>query len=143
MRWQEWRWLWATVSMPHKFMRKKAQERGVVLPKQYAVAMIFTKDEKNIEVFEKKCLANDLKIVMSRDVPIDTDALGEYALESLPMIKQIFVVPNSIMSFSRFDAMVYLTRKEVEYRLKEDKDFYISSFSTSVISYKGLLMQPH
>ncbi len=36
--------------------------------------------------------------------------------------------------------MVYLTRKEVEYELKGDKDFYISSFSTSVISYKGLLM---
>jgi len=57
-----------------------------------------------------------------------------------PKIRQLFVVPDSIMSFSRFDAMVYLTRKEVEYELKGDKDFYISSFSTSVISYKGLLM---
>ena len=128
------------LSMPHEFMRKKAEEKGVVLPKQYAVAMIFSKNSKDLEVFEEKCRANDLKIIMRREVPINTDALGEYALESLPNITQIFVVPDSIMSFSRFDAMVYLTRKEVEYELREDRDFYISSFSTSVISYKGLLM---
>ncbi len=28
------------LSMPHKFMRKMAEEAGVVLPKQYAVAMV-------------------------------------------------------------------------------------------------------
>ena len=128
------------LSMPHKFMRKKAEEKGIILPKQYAVAMVFSRDEESFDIFQQKCKANDLKIIMSRKVPIDTEALGEYALNSLPTIKQIFVAPNSIMSFSRFEAMIYLTRKEIEYALKDDKDFYIPSFSTTVISYKGLLM---
>ncbi len=64
----------------------------------------FSKNDSDFELFEEKCRANDLKIVLTRDVPIDRDALGEYALESLPKIRQLFVVPDSIMSFSRFDA---------------------------------------
>jgi glutamate synthase (NADPH/NADH) large chain len=128
------------LSMPHSFMRKVAEREGITLPKQYAVAMVFSGESRNFELFEAQCQVNDLKIVMSRDVPINTEALGEYALNSLPMIRQIFVTPNSIMSFSRFEAMIYLTRKEIEYKLREDREFYIPSFSTSVISYKGLLM---
>jgi len=38
----------------------------------------------------RKCRAKTLKIVLTRDVPIDRDALGEYALESLPKIRQLF-----------------------------------------------------
>nr|MCH9739288.1 glutamate synthase large subunit [Campylobacterota bacterium] len=128
------------LSMPHSFMKKKAEEQGVVLPKQYAVAMVFSNEVKNFKAFEDQCKTNDLKIIMTREVPVDTDALGEYALNSLPTIKQIFVAPDSIMSFARFEAMVYLTRKEIEYALKADENFYIPSFSTSVVSYKGLLM---
>jgi len=128
------------LSMPKSFMEKEAKKQGVVLPEQYAVAMVFSQDETDFEVFGKYCQINDLKIVMERNVPIDTNALGEYALNSLPMIKQIFVVPDSIMSFSRFEALIYLTRKETEFELKDKEDFYIPSFSTSTISYKGLVM---
>ncbi len=131
------------LSMPQEFMQKVAKDQDVVLPKQYAVAMIFSEKNENFEIFEEQCRTNDLKIIMIRDVPIDTSALGEYALNSLPKIKQVFVTPNSIMSFARFEAMIYLTRKEVEYTLKDQPSFYIPSFSTSVISYKGLVMPTH
>ncbi len=131
------------LSMPHSFMKKEAQKKGVLLPEQYAVAMVFNKDEKDFEIFEKYCDDNDLKIIMQREVPIDTDALGEYALDRLPNITQIFVTPNSIMSYKRFEAMLYLTRKEVEHALKDKDDFYIASFSSSTISYKGLVMPTH
>ncbi|MCK5855287.1 MAG: glutamate synthase large subunit, partial [Sulfurovaceae bacterium] len=132
------------VSMPKSFMAQKAQEQGIALPKQYAVAMVFNKDEKDFDIFEKYCDDNDLKIIMKREVPVDTQALGEYALNLLPTITQIFVAPNSIMSYKRFDAMVYLTRKEVEHALKkENSDLYITTFSSTTISYKGLVMPTH
>ena len=131
------------LSMPKEFMTKEAEKQGVVLPEQYAVAMVFNKDEKDFEVFEKYCDNNDLKIIMKRDVPLNIEALGEYALNLLPNITQIFVAPNSIMSYKRFDAMVYLTRKEIEHNLKEDTNFYIASFSSSTVSYKGLVMPTH
>ncbi len=131
------------LSMPDKFMRKIANEKGIDLPTIYAVAMIFTKDLQDIEVFKEQCEENDLKILLTREVPVDTDALGEQALQTLPRIIQIFVSANALMSSKRFDAMLYLTRKECEHKLVDKKDFYIPSFSSKVIAYKGLVMPTH
>lgn len=131
------------LSMPDFFMRKVAHENGIDLPKKYAVAMIFAKEVDEIKIFRKFCEKNDLKVVLTREVPVETEALGTQALESLPMITQVFVIPNALMSSKRFDAMLYLTRKECEHKLIEQKDFYIPSFSSKVISYKGLIMPTH
>jgi glutamate synthase (NADPH/NADH) large chain len=130
------------LSIPKSFMVQEAKKQNIKLPEQYAIAMVFNKDEKDFEVFDKYCDANDLKIIMRREVPVDTKALGEYALNLLPNITQIFVAPNSIMSYKRFDAMVYLTRKEIEHELKGN-DLYITSFSSATLSYKGLVMPTH
>ena len=128
------------LSMPDKFMRKVALANNIDLPQMYAVAMIFSNQDSDIEVFKKYCQINDLKVVLTRTVPVDTDALGAQALEILPNIVQVFVVPSSLVSTQRFDAMLYLTRKECEHELKDDIDFYIPTFSSKVIAYKGLVM---
>ena len=128
------------MSMPKKFMAKKASEEGLDLPEQYAVAMVFTKDMKHIDVLESMCEKNDLKVIWRRAVPVDTDALGEQALASLPFMTQVFIKPNSLISTKRFDALLYLSRKETEHALVEDNEFYIPSMSSRVISYKGLVM---
>ncbi|AXH10251.1 glutamate synthase large subunit [Malaciobacter halophilus] len=131
------------LSMPDYFMRKVTSENGIDLPERYAVAMIFTRDLKDIDVFKEFCENNDLKILMTRDVPVDTDALGQQALDTLPNIIQVFVTPSTLMSSKRFDAMLYLTRKECEHKLKDKQDFYIPTFSSKVIAYKGLIMPTH
>ncbi|WP_320034609.1 glutamate synthase large subunit [Halarcobacter sp.] len=131
------------LSMPDKFMRKIASESGIDLPERYAVAMIFTRDLNDIETFKLQCEENDLKVLLTREVPVDTDALGKQALESLPHIIQVFVSANALMSLKRFDAMLYLTRKECEHKLVDKSDFYIPTFSSKVIAYKGLIMPTH
>ena len=131
------------LSMPDKFMRKIAFQEGIDLPESYAVAMIFTKEDSELEVFIDFCEKNDLKVLLTRKVPVDTEALGVQALESLPNIVQVFVRPNSLMSSKRFDAMLYLTRKECEHKLRDKKHFYIPTFSSKVIAYKGLIMPTH
>ncbi|MGA1933160.1 glutamate synthase large subunit [Arcobacter sp. YIC-464] len=131
------------LSMPDEFMRKIAAQNDVALPEKYAVAMIFTKDLQDIDTFKEYCDTNDLKVVLTRDVPVDTDALGQQALETLPHIIQVFVTPNTLMSSKRFDAMLYMTRKECEHKLIDKKDFYIPTFSSTVIAYKGLVMPTH
>ncbi len=85
------------LSMPDEFLREKASQAGVELPELYAVAVVFTKDKALLEVVEEFCAKNDLKVVLKRDVPIDTNALGDQALETLPHIVQVFITPNSIM----------------------------------------------
>ncbi len=128
------------LSIPDEFMRKVAMQNGVDLPKLYAVAMVFSKGEAQLETFKYYCEKNDLKVLLSREVPVNTDALGEQALAILPEITQVFVVPNTLISSKRFDAMLYLARKESEHALKDQEDFYIPTFSSKVIAYKGLVM---
>ena len=131
------------LSIPKKFFAKVAKKEGITLPDAYAVAMVFSKNEKDFETIKEVCENNDLKVIYRREVPVNTDALGEQALETLPTITQIFVAPHSIMGARRFDALVYLSRKEIEAKISDDRDFYIPSFSTSVVSYKGLVMPTH
>ncbi|OHE01965.1 MAG: glutamate synthase [Sulfurimonas sp. RIFCSPLOWO2_12_36_12] len=131
------------LSFPEEFLRKEATKSGIELPKQFAVASIFTKDINHLSIVEAVCANNDLKVVLRRDVPVDTNALGEQALASLPHIVQLFITPNSIMATNRFDALLYLSRKESEHKLVDDRNFYISSMSSKVLSYKGLIMPTH
>ncbi len=131
------------LSMPDEFLREEASKNGVELPELYAVAVVFTKDKAHIDILEEICSRNDLKVVLKRDVPIDINALGDQAIQTLPHIVQVFIVPNSIMARKRFDALLYLSRKEVEHKLIEDKSFYIPSMSSKLISYKGLVMPTH
>ncbi len=131
------------LSMPKSFFAKEATANGVHLPENYAVAMVFSNNPTDFDVIHKICDNNDLKIIYTRTVPVDTNALGKQALASLPTMKQVFVAPNSPVAINRFEALVYLSRKEIEAALIDDKTFYIPSFSTSVISYKGLVMPTH
>ncbi|MDF1875122.1 glutamate synthase large subunit [Sulfurimonas sp. SAG-AH-194-I05] len=131
------------LSMPEEFIRKITSQNGVELSSQFAVASVFTKDRAHLKTIEDICTNNDLKIVMTRDVPVDINALGDQAIASLPNIVQLIITPNSIMATNRFDALLYLSRKEVEHTLVKDRDFYISSMSSSVLSYKGLVMPTH
>jgi len=131
------------LSLPEEFLRKEASKSGVELPMQFAVASIFTKDIKNLLIVEEICANNDLKVILRRDVPIDINALGEQALSSLPNIVQLYIIPNSIMATNRFEALLYLSRKESEHKLEDDRNFYISSMSSKVLSYKGLVMPTH
>ena len=131
------------ISIPRKFFSKVAKKDNITLPDVYAVAMVFSKNEKDFDVIKEICENNDLKVVYTRMVPLDKEALGEQALASLPTIKQVFVAPYSLMGARRFDALVYLSRKEIETKLSDDRNFYIPSFSTSVVSYKGLVMPTH
>ncbi len=128
------------LSMPHGFFAKELKKHDIALPKIYAVAMVFSSSDKQLETFEKHCQVNGLKVIHTRQVPIDRSVLGQTALENLPTISQVFVTSNSINSYNRFEAMLYLTRKECEHELKETEEFYIASFSNKVISYKGLVM---
>ena len=130
-------------SMPMKFMRKVAKEKGVELPEKFAVGMLFLDDKSQRDKISEICEAHDLKVLLYRKVPVNKVALGKLALETLPAIYQIFITPNSIISTKRFQAQLYLTRREIENVFSDSENFYIPSFSDTTISYKGLVMPTH
>ena len=129
--------------MPYNFMKKIALQNGHDLPKQFAVAMVFMQNEEQKNIINDILAKNDLRVIFYRDVPINKKVLGEFALDQLPNITQIFVSPNTISATRRFELSLYLARKEIENQLKEYDEFYICSFSNKTISYKGLVMPTH
>ena len=67
-------------SLPVRFMRRVTEENGCSLPERFAVAMLFLTDEqRQLRVFEEVCEKNDLRLLWVRDIPINTEALGEYS----------------------------------------------------------------
>ncbi|RUM55620.1 MAG: glutamate synthase large subunit, partial [Nautilia sp.] len=128
--------------MPTKFMKKVAHENGVDLPEIFGIGVIFTKDDSLLQIVEEKLNNNDLKVVLKRKVPVNTDALGELALKTLPNIYHLFIVPNSLVATKRFEEMLYLSRREIENEIT-DKDFYIPTMSSKKVAYKGLVMPTH
>ncbi len=129
-------------SLPKEFFKKIAKEKGLDLPQTFAVGVIFASKKSQKEIVEEYCLKNDLKVALWRKVPINKEVLGELALKTLPKIYHAFIVPNSIIAIKRFEELLYLTRKEIENNIK-DKNFYIPTFSSKKIAYKGLLMPNH
>jgi glutamate synthase (NADPH/NADH) large chain len=108
--------------MPTKFMKKKAHEEGVDLPEIFGIGVVFTKDDELLKVVEEKLQNNDLKVVLTRKVPVNKVALGELALKTLPNIYHLFIVPNSLVATKRFEEMLYLSRREIENSI-DDEDF--------------------
>lgn len=130
-------------SMPTKFMKKIASREGIDLPDTFAVASIFMSDEEAQKMLiNDKCLENDLKVLLFREVSTNKEALGELALNTLPKIYHVFIAANSIIATKRFEELLYLTRKEIEDTITDD-NFYISTFSSKKIAYKGLVMPTH
>jgi glutamate synthase (NADPH/NADH) large chain len=126
-------------SLPKDFFRKVAKEEGIDLPETFGIGVIFATDDSQKSTVEEYCQVNDLKVILWRDVPVNTDVLGDLALESMPKIYHAFIVPNSIIAIKRFEELLYLTRKEIEHAI-DDTNFYIPTFSSKKIAYKGLLM---
>ncbi|PLX77406.1 MAG: glutamate synthase large subunit [Desulfuromonas sp.] len=128
-------------SMPTAFLRKQALVQGVSLPEEFAVGTLFLSDPENQkEAFAAACEQNDLKVVLFREVPLNEEALGEYARELLPHIVQAFVIPDALIATRRFDALLYLTRREIENQYPNGNEFYMTNLSRTLISYKGLVM---
>jgi glutamate synthase (NADPH/NADH) large chain len=131
---------------PDAFLRIKTKAQGIELGKLYAVGMIFlSQDERKAafarETLEAEILKEGLSAKGWREVPVNREACGEQALLTLPKIEQFFVGAPDDMEPTELDRLLYIARRRAE-KLIEPKDeaFYVTSLSSSVISYKGLVM---
>ncbi len=77
-----------------------------------------------------------------REVPVDQSVIGDSSALTAPRIQQVFVKKPKHLSDAEFERTLYLTRKEIEkHSLKTNvRGFYICSFSSRTIVYKGLMI---
>jgi len=75
-----------------------------------------------------------------REVPRNNEVLGESIKGNEPSVIQIFIKQKFQASkINEFEQRLFIARRRIEIELKSF-DFYISSLSSRVIVYKGMIM---
>ena len=118
-------------------------------PGQYAVAQCFFQRERPRHPATKLVLKRvldelGLELLGWREVPTDNSTLGASAVASEPIIVQMVVRrPVSCHTQDDFERRLMVARKYgtrmVRESVRSAEDFYICSFSSRTILYKGML----
>jgi glutamate synthase (NADPH/NADH) large chain len=147
------------IQTPDALLRDWAGKNKVTLPPpgQYAVAMCFLPQDAKARDFAVKRFTHFIKVEGQtllgwRDVPTNTEGLGKTVLEQMPVIKQAIMGRGSrVRDQDAFERKLLTIRKQTQnplaelakkYRLPGLTQFYMPSFSTRTVVYKGLLLAP-
>ncbi len=147
------------IQIPDLLLREWAAKTGVTLPEpgNYAVAMCFLPQEAKardivVKQFEHFIKVEKQVLIGWRDVPVTTEGLGKTVLNQMPLIRQAIIGRGTnIKSQDAFERKILAIRKQTQNPLealaKKHKqptitDFYMPSFSTRTVVYKGLLLAP-
>ena len=83
-----------------------------------------------------------LSLIGWRTVPVDITVIGDSAGVTAPNIRQALVRKPHGMMLDAFERTLFLARKEIERHVSKAnvKNFYVCSFSSRTIVYKGLMI---
>ncbi|KAK7377496.1 hypothetical protein VNO80_02921 [Phaseolus coccineus] len=138
------------VALPHVFYQEVVDFE---LPPQgkYAVGMFFLPKSENRRKESKKLFSKVAEslghtVLGWRSVPTDNTGLGKSALQTEPVIEQVFLTPSSESNVD-LERQMYILRKlsmaaiTSALNLQNDgiTDFYICSLSSRTVVYKGQL----
>ncbi len=135
------------VQIPHQFFQGELLKKNIILPRpdDYAIGMFFLprdQEEKQhcINVIDKYLTKLKLENLFIREVPRNNGVLGESIKGNEPSVIQIFIKQSFQASkINEFEQRLFIARRRIEIELKSF-DFYISSLSSRVIVYKGMIM---
>ena len=116
--------------------------------KRICVGMVFLPrtdygdQEKCREIIESVLLEENYYIYGWRQVPINSNVLGKTAEQSRPEIAQVMFKKNDDLDTNDLERNLFETRKKIEKLARENqlKNFYICSFSSRSIVYKGMFL---
>ncbi len=141
--------------LPTKFFRKEVERLGHRPPKEEDLAVgvfffprkeydhhAFLNQERCRSIVEEAISRQGVQMFGWRQVPVDTSVLGDKAEATRPEIEQILMGRPSHIPPAEFERMLYFIRKEIEKHIREEsiEGFYIPSFSSQTIVYKGLFV---
>ncbi len=139
------------IQLPDAFMRSEAAKLKINLPEagKYAVGNLFLpQDAKNraaVEAIISNIIAEENQTLLGwRDVPVNNSNIAEAAREVEPCMKQVFV-GSQANDQNTFERKCFVIRKRIEHavrplNLKDNAAFYVPSFSSRTIVYKGMLL---
>jgi glutamate synthase domain-containing protein 1 len=139
--------------IPYKLFRPEVEKMGYKLfqDTDLGVGMMFLPNDPYTQARCRhitETVLNEAKLFIFgwRVVPVNRQVLGEKALRTCPDIEQILIgrPDANLMSDDEFERKLFLCRNQIEDMAESQgiKDFYIPSFSSRTIVYKGLLAAP-
>jgi glutamate synthase (ferredoxin) len=139
------------MQIPDGFLRKVLAPMGILLPEagRYGVAMIFTSpratDRNRARHIVEQIIAEEgLRMIGWRDVPTDNSPLGDTARASEPVVRQLFVEQSASSDDGEaFNRKLYIVNQRAIHEIRDagvDDFWYVSSFSSRTMIYKGMLM---
>ncbi|MDR1344291.1 MAG: glutamate synthase large subunit, partial [Tannerellaceae bacterium] len=131
--------------IPHEFILLQ----GIPVPEKgkYGTGLVFFPKEKEqavryMDMLMEALACEGLHLLAFRDIPVNSNILGEISRVNEPDIKQIFVVEDE--PSDSLERKLYVLRKKLEKKIMDSKveskrSFYIVSLSSRRIVYKGML----
>lgn len=136
-----------TTQVPWNFFLDCINDKNLVKNFQmhsWALGMVFC-PQKNLaqikQIFQWILEQHGCEIVIWRSVPTNNKLLGQYALNNKPNIQQC-IISSNIFTGDDLEKQLYIIRKKIEKYIAQidlNKQFYICSFSSRVVVYKGMV----
>jgi len=133
------------VQIPHEFILLQ----GIPVPEKghYGTGLVFFPKAKSeadscMDMLMTVLKSEGLNLLAVRDVPVNSEILGEISRSNEPVIRQIVVTGDE--KPDALERKLFIARKKVEKAaaqsiLSEKRNFYIVSLSTKKMVYKGML----
>ena len=141
------------LQLPDAFFRRACGKLGITLPApgQYGVGMVFLPREPASRVaceqeIERAIHAEGQVLLGWREVPTNNVGLSLRTKEVEPVIQQVLVARGTRdMDQDALERKLYVIRKRAGHaiqalNLRHGKEFFVPSFSTRTIVYKGMLL---
>jgi len=133
------------VQIPHDFFQK-VTDFDLPAENNCGIGFLFLPN-KNLErarkLIEDTAKRENAKILGWREVPVNPDVLGEYARETMPAFRQVFITFKN-GSKDNIERRLFVLRKCFENEAAKlgwgMDEFYISSLSSRTIIYKGMFV---
>ena len=141
------------IQIPDVFLREECATLGFELPVPgaYAVGMMFlpqpAKTRVAIEALIERIIREEGQEFLGwRDVPVDNSGLGQSVKDVEPVVRQAFInCGDNCPTQAEFERKLFIIRKVIENAVRDSdwegrKNFYIPSFSSRTLLYKGMLL---
>jgi len=141
------------IQIPDTFFREEMARQGIKLPPpgQYGIGMVFLPREPAsrlaCEYEIERAIKDEGQILIGwRDVPVDSEDLGESVKKVEPVIRQVFIGRSSAIRVTdALERKLYVIRKSAGHAIRALKlahgtEFWVPSMSARTIVYKGMLL---
>ncbi len=137
------------MQFPRSFFKKVAKDAGIRLGRVFGVGMVFLNSDPAIAARSRKILEKHIEnetmgIAGWRTVPTNPSVCGQMALDSMPMIEQVFVNAPPGWGPHDVERRLFVARRMASAENmnmdQTDPMFYTAALSNLTAVYKGLFM---